>query len=279
MTYDEYLAHHGILGMRWGKKNGPPYPLNASQMTAKEKAKNEVSEFARSEAVKRAKFKEKAKMTRLKEREQVRQNKAQEREERRQNRVDERESRRQNRVDEKELSKQNDFESKEKWEQYKRGRTYVRNFLIGAGVMTVAGLAAYKLVKGGQSPSASGSSSASNPIKDATKYIKDAQSRGIIGDQVKDTMPIKPSAYTTSETAKRAENFVSKNLRNVLTNPKKWSSENKTASSLPLADPNKPPAGVDPKAWKDVYNYAQGRIKSAEQRDEFRKLIESFKGR
>lgn len=147
MTYDEYLAHHGILGMRWGKRNGPPYPLNESQMTAKEKAKNEVSEFARSEAIKRAKFKEKVKMTRLKEREQVRQNKVQEREERRQNKVDERESRRQNRVDEKELSKQNEADARENWEQYKRGRTYVRKFLIGAGVMTVAGLAAYKAVK------------------------------------------------------------------------------------------------------------------------------------
>lgn len=25
-----YLAHHGILGMSWGKRNGPPYPLSPS---------------------------------------------------------------------------------------------------------------------------------------------------------------------------------------------------------------------------------------------------------
>lgn len=33
---DEYLAHHGILGQRWGKRNGPPYPLNESDKSVKE---------------------------------------------------------------------------------------------------------------------------------------------------------------------------------------------------------------------------------------------------
>lgn len=35
-----YLAHHGILGQKWGKKNGPPYPLNETQKSNAEK-KNE----------------------------------------------------------------------------------------------------------------------------------------------------------------------------------------------------------------------------------------------
>lgn len=34
---DEYLKHHGILGMKWGKKNGPPYPLGASDHSTSEK--------------------------------------------------------------------------------------------------------------------------------------------------------------------------------------------------------------------------------------------------
>ena len=32
-----YLAHHGILGQKWHKKNGPPYPLDASDHSASEK--------------------------------------------------------------------------------------------------------------------------------------------------------------------------------------------------------------------------------------------------
>lgn len=26
---DDHLAHHGVLGQKWGKRNGPPYPLDA----------------------------------------------------------------------------------------------------------------------------------------------------------------------------------------------------------------------------------------------------------
>lgn len=32
-----YLQHHGILGQRWGKRNGPPYPLGRSQKSSAEK--------------------------------------------------------------------------------------------------------------------------------------------------------------------------------------------------------------------------------------------------
>ena len=33
----DYLEHHGILGMKWGVQNGPPYPLDASDHSASEK--------------------------------------------------------------------------------------------------------------------------------------------------------------------------------------------------------------------------------------------------
>lgn len=39
-TYNNYLQHHGINGMRWGKKNGPPYPLGYSAHSSSEKSKN-----------------------------------------------------------------------------------------------------------------------------------------------------------------------------------------------------------------------------------------------
>lgn len=38
VTYsNKYLSHHGILGQKWGKRNGPPYPLDAGDHSASEK--------------------------------------------------------------------------------------------------------------------------------------------------------------------------------------------------------------------------------------------------
>lgn len=34
---EDFLEHHGILGMHWGKRNGPPYPLGPSDHSASEK--------------------------------------------------------------------------------------------------------------------------------------------------------------------------------------------------------------------------------------------------
>lgn len=34
---DDYLEHHGILGQKWGHKNGPPYPLDQSDYSAAER--------------------------------------------------------------------------------------------------------------------------------------------------------------------------------------------------------------------------------------------------
>lgn len=51
-----YLAHHGILGQKWGQRNGPPYPLDSESKSAEEKKHGSSSgNGATKEKVKKAK--------------------------------------------------------------------------------------------------------------------------------------------------------------------------------------------------------------------------------
>lgn len=44
---DSYLVHHGILGQKWGKKNGPPYPLDYNKLSPEERDKAKKSAIER----------------------------------------------------------------------------------------------------------------------------------------------------------------------------------------------------------------------------------------
>ena len=48
---NDELYHYGILGQKWGKRNGPPYPLKASDHSASEKKAGWKRSLKKSEAV------------------------------------------------------------------------------------------------------------------------------------------------------------------------------------------------------------------------------------
>lgn len=63
---DDVLAHHGILGMHWGRRNGPPYPLDSKISTGKRLKKAGGSSGSGSISRKRKKALKKARKTRAK---------------------------------------------------------------------------------------------------------------------------------------------------------------------------------------------------------------------
>ena len=46
MSYQDWLAHHGIKGQKWGKMQGPPYPLTDNQRSFEENRQNSTSPSA-----------------------------------------------------------------------------------------------------------------------------------------------------------------------------------------------------------------------------------------
>lgn len=48
------LQHHGILGQKWGKRNGPPYPLSASKSASIKKRRKKTDDDSEKEDRKKA---------------------------------------------------------------------------------------------------------------------------------------------------------------------------------------------------------------------------------
>lgn len=63
---EEYLAHHGISGQKWGQKNGPPYPLGSSQLSAKERKLADKADLREKKATERKEKKTQKKAAKIK---------------------------------------------------------------------------------------------------------------------------------------------------------------------------------------------------------------------
>lgn len=47
---NSYFEHHGILGQKWGKKNGPPYPLDYDKLSSEERSKDKQRAISEGDA-------------------------------------------------------------------------------------------------------------------------------------------------------------------------------------------------------------------------------------
>lgn len=86
------LTHHGILGQRWGKKNGPPYPLEEGQKSSAEKKESRLKSYVNYRVDSAIANHEQIRLKRKEEREADRLTKKSERE---QDRLEERERKKQ----------------------------------------------------------------------------------------------------------------------------------------------------------------------------------------
>lgn len=54
--YGNYLMHFGRLGMHWGERNGPPYPLTREQMSITERNLSKLANRSKSGRLRLPKF-------------------------------------------------------------------------------------------------------------------------------------------------------------------------------------------------------------------------------